>query len=448
MARERRTLARSVHDKLLRAVPQSRLQELVEQQAGDSRHRLYPPLVTLGLFVEQAINSDQACQDAVGRALSQRTALGLSPSSLNTGPYCKARQRLPLSLIEAVAREVATATQVTEAAHWRWRGREIKLIDGTTVSMPDTAANQKIFPQNHEQRPGLGFPLARIVGIIALSSGCVSRWTVSACEGQGTHEQRHLWQLLDGFKPDDVAIADRAYCSYFLLAAMRQRGIDAVIREHQRRKSERARVVSLGPNDCLLTWDKPKRPTWMDEATYTSMPDQLTVRQVRDRDWRIITTLTDPAAVSAAEVAWLYRQRWQIELDFRSIKCVMQMDILRCKTPQMVQKEIAAHLLGYNLIRAAIAQSAADANRLPRQLSFAAARRAVATLQEKMRHDPKADFLAARTTLLGRIAYWRIPYRPNRLEPRAVKRRPRRHSLLTVPRHIARKRLYALRLAA
>lgn len=429
-------------------MPQSRLQELVKQHAGDSRHRLYPPLVTLGLFVEQAINRDQACQDAVGRALSQRTALGLTPGSLNTGPYCKARQRLPLSLIEAVTQEIATAVQGRAPAPWRWHGREVKLIDGTTVSMPDTAANQAVFPQNHQQQPGLGFPLARIVGVIPLSDGCVSRWTMSACEGKGTHEQRHLWQLLDAFNSGDVAIADRAYCSYFLLAALRQRGVDCVIREHQRRKSELARVLPLGINDQLLTWDKPPQPAWMDPATYASMPDTLTVRQVRDRDWRLITTLTDPATVGAPEIALLYRQRWQIELDFRSIKCEMQMDILRCKTPQMVKKEIAAHLLGYNLIRAAMAQAARTTMSLPRQLSFAAARRAVAATQEQLRHNPRRAFIAAHAALLQRIAYWRLPHRPNRIEPRAVKRRPRPHSLLTVPRHIARQRLHALRLAA
>lgn len=448
MARERRALARSVHDKLLRAVSASRLRELVAQHAGEYRQRVYPPLVTLGLFVEQVIGSDQACQDAVGRALSQRTALGLSPSSLNTGPYCKARQRLPLSLIEAVTQEVATAAQEGAPSQWRWRGREVKLIDGTTVSMPDTAANQAIFPQNHQQQPGLGFPLARIVGVISLSTGCVARWTISACEGPGTHEMRHLWRLREAFTPGDVVIADRAYCSYFLLAALRSAKVDCVIREHQRRKDELGRAVPLGPNDQQLTWDKPPRPAWMDAGTYAAMPEQLTVRQVRDRDWKLTTTLTDPAATPAVEIAWLYRQRWHVELDFRSIKCDLQMDILRCKTPTMVKKEIAAHLLGYNLIRAAMAQAAANAERLPRRLSFAAARRAVATLQEKLRHDPNVGFATARVMLLDRIAYWRIPHRPNRIEPRAVKRRPRRHSLLTVPRHIARQQLLALRLAA
>ena len=398
--------------------------------------------MTLGLFVEQATSCDQACQDAVGRALSQRTALGLSPHSLNTGPYCKARQRLPLGLIETLAQEVAATAQAAAPAHWRWRERQIKLIDGTTVSMPDTAANQTAFPQNCHQKPGLGFPQARIVGVISLSTGCVSHWTLSACEGRGAHELLHLWQLRDSLQAGDVVIADRAYGSYFLIAALQQRGVDCVIREHQRRKDELGRAVPLGINDQRLTWDKPQRPSWMDADTYAAIPGQLTVRQVRDREWKLTTTLTDPAVTAASEIAWLYRQRWQIELDFRSIKCEMKMDILRCKTPPMVQKEIGAHLLGYNLIRAAMAQAASAKMSLPRQLSFAAARRAVAALQEQVRHNPHRNFSAAHAALLHRIADARLPHRPNRIEPRALKRRPSNYALLTLPRHIARQRLH------
>ena len=440
-ARCRSDLAQSVHDKLLRAVSPARMEALVAQQSADSRDRHYPPLVTLGLFVEQALHCDQACQDAVGRALSQRTALGLPSSSLNTGPYCRARQRLALGLIETLAQEVAVTTRAAAPDHWRWRGREIKLIDGTTVSMPDTASNQTAFPQNCHQKPGLGFPQARIVGVISLSTGCVNHWTVSACEGKGTHEIVHLWRLRDAFQPGDVVIADRAYGSYFLIAALHQRGVDCVIREHQRRKSELGRAVSLGVNDQRLTWDKPKCPLWMDADTYAAMPEQIAVRQVRDRDWKITTTLTDPAAVKATEIAWLYRQRWQIELDFRSIKCEMQMDILRCKTPEMVQKEIAVHLLGYNLIRSAMAQAVSATMSLPRQLSFAAARRTVAALQEQVRHNPHANYAFTRNALLHRIACARVPHRPNRIEPRALKRRPSNYHLLTVPRTIARQRL-------
>lgn len=190
---------------------------MVAREAGNHRQRIYTPLVTLGLFVEQAISHDQACQDAVGRALSQRTALGLTASSLNTGPYCRARQRLPLSLVQSCAREVAAAVESNVTSHWR--GRAIKLIDGTTISMPDTPDNQKIFPQNRQQRAGLGFPLARIVGVLSLASGAVLDWTVSACEGSGTGESKQLWDLLDTFRPGDLVIADRAYSSYFLLPA-------------------------------------------------------------------------------------------------------------------------------------------------------------------------------------------------------------------------------------
>lgn len=448
MARERAALAHSVHDKLLRTVSPVRLQALVRQGSVSERQRLYPPLVTLGLFVEQTISRDQARQDAVGRALSQRTALGLKPNSLNTGPYCKARQRLSLNLIETLAREVAASAQTAAPSHWRWRGREIKLIDGTTVSMPDTVANQAVFPQNTHQRPGLGFPQARMVGVISLSTGCVSHWSVSGGVGRGTHEILHLWRLRDAFSLGDVVIADRAYGSYFLLAALRQRGVDCVMREHQRRKNEHAQAVALGENDQRLIWNKPPRPKWMDADTYAAMPEQLTVRQVRDRDWKITTTLTDPAAVARAEIAWLYRQRWQIELDFRAIKCEMQMHILRCKTPMMVQKEIAAHLLGYNLIRTAMAEAASESMSLPRQLSFAAARRAVTSLQEQLRHDPHRNFTAAHGFLLHRIAYTRIPHRPNRIEPRAVKRRPNCYAFLTVHRNVARHRIQILRLTA
>lgn len=409
---------------------------------------MYPPGVTLGLFVEQCLSSDQACQDAVGRALSLRTALGLSTSSLNTGPYCKARQRLPLGLIQEVAREVAGTAQVCAPSHWRWRGREVKLVDGTMVSMPDTPANQAVFPQNCHQKPSLGFPQARIVGVIAMSSGSVLDWTVSAGEGHGSHELLHLWKLRETFSPGDIVIADRAYGSWFLIAALRQRGVDCVIREHQRRKSELGRPLRLGENDLLLIWDKPQRPRWMDEATYAALPDQLTVRQVQDREWKLTTTMIDPTEVPASEIAWLYQQRWQIELDFRSIKCAMQMDILRCKTPQMVEKEIAAHLLAYNLIRAAMMQAASTTQSLPRQLSFAAARRAVESFQQQLRHQPKEDFPLALTRLIQRIAYHRIPHRPGRVEPRALKRRPSNYHLLTVPRPIARQRLLDARKTA
>ena len=373
----RALLRTSVHDKLLHVVPRQRLDEVIAREAPVHRKRLYPPEMTLGLFVEQVISSEGACQDVVGRHLSQRTALRLPPSSLNTGPYCKARQRLPLSLIEACVVEVADAALATLPAHARWRGRNIKLIDGTTVSMPDTASLQAAFPQSRVQQPGVGFPIARIVGLISLNSGCVSDWTVEPCQGEGTSEPQQLWRLLDRLERGELVLADRVYCSYFLLAALQQRGIDFVMREHTQRKNDPLRSVVLGPNERLITWDRPVRPSWMDEATYIALPATLSLREVRDGNRLLVTSLRNTQEVPGDEIGWLYTQRWHIELDFRAIKCVMQMDVLRCKTPDMARKEIAAHLLGYNLIRAVMGEAAAPEALKLRRLSFAAARRAV-----------------------------------------------------------------------
>jgi len=421
------------------------LVRIIEAESPGARDRIYPPLVTLELFVEQVIGADQACQDAVGRALSQRTALGQPACSLNTGPYCKARRRLGVGALRRIAREVAQRSEREVARPWCFRGRSVKLLDGTTVSMPDTAAHQKAFPQNSEQKPGLGFPIARMVGLISLATGCVTQWRECACEGTGNGELPQFVGLLDSLVGTDLVVADRAYCSYFLLALLRQRGVDAVFREHQSRKTDLNQAQRLGRGDDLVTWPRPLVcPDWMDAASYQAMPAQLSVRLIQDGDYSIVTTITDPRRASRDDILWLYRQRWHIELDLRSIKSVMQMDILRCKTPEMVSKEIAAHLLGYNQIRSAMARAARANDLLPRALSFASARCAFARHQERLRHRT-GKVIHEIKDLLRAIAYSLLPHRPNRVGPRALKRRPRSFPLLMVPRPQARAHLLAAR---
>ena len=423
---------------LARVVPQKTLLQRVEEETGNYRERIYGPLQTLLLFIEQVLGADHSCQDAVARGVSQRVALGQRPCSLNNGPYCKARARLALGLIERIGREVGERLRAAQPEVWRWRGREVKLIDGTTLSMPDTPENQAKFPQSRPQRPGLGFPLVRLVTIISLSCGAVLEWATGSCEGKGTGETALLRQLAPRLRPGDVVIADRYFSGYFLLVWLIRQGVDIVVRQHQLRQTDFRRGRHLGTKDHVVAWVRPQRPAWMDKATYAAMPETLVLREARVDGLTLVTTLIEADQVSKKDLLALYHARWQIELDLRSIKTVMQMDVLRCKRPEMVKKEIAVHLLAYNLIRAVMAQAAFLGYVLPRQLSFKAALQLIRAFEENLRHMPQGRQSLRRTYLLAGIAQLRLPHRPGRVEPRAIKRRTQQHPLMTQPRPILR----------
>lgn len=417
------------------------LGQWVCQECGRWRERVYGPLRTLMLFIEQVLSADHSCQDAVARGASARVAAGESGCSLNSGPYCRARQRLALKLIERVGKEVGAQLCAKQGAHWLWRGRHVKLIDGTSVSMPDTLDNQTQFPQNRGQKRGLGFPLARVVAVISLSCGAVLEWACSACEGKCTGETALLWGLVDKLTPGDIVVADRYYAGYFMIARLISQGVDVVIRQHQRRRCDFRHGTRLGVRDHVVNWARPKRPAWMDEATYERMPETLSIREVRVGGWTIVSSLLDARTVSKKDLLALYRSRWQVELDLRSIKSVMQMNILRCKSAKMVLKEIATHLLAYNLVRAVMAQAASHAALAPRQLSFKGALQLLRAFEQNLRHCPRQRVSVQHAWLLGAIAQMRLPHRPDRVEPRAIKRRPARHTLMTKPRSVLRERL-------
>ena len=422
-------------------IPHAVVMQFVLEEVGRWRERVYGPLTTLALFIEQVLGADQSCQDAVSKGLSARVAMGQAPSSLNTGPYCKARARLPLGLLERLGREVGARLCADQPAPWRWRGREVKLVDGATVSMPDTAANQARFPQSRAQKQGLGFPMARLVAIISLSCGAVLQWASGPCKGKETGETALLWTLAHKLCRGDVLIADRCYAGYFMIAWLKQIGVDIVMRQHESRHTDFRRGRRLGPRDHLVSWARPARPSWMDAPTYASMPQTLSMREVRVGGWTLVSTLTEVSDLNKQELHSLYRQRWNIELDIRSIKVVMQMDVLRCKSPQMVTKEIAAHFLAYNLVRAVMAQAAYLGKLLPRQLSFKSALQLLNAFEENLRHCPRGRLALRHAHLLAGIAQLRVPHRPGRVEPRATKRRPKPHRLLTQPRRIQRERL-------
>jgi hypothetical protein len=425
-------------------IPAGLLVQWITEEVGAYRERVYGPFATLVLFIEQVLGADHSCQDAVARGLSARTAQGQAPCSLNTAAYCKARWRLPLGLLERLAREVGSRLCESQPAVWRWRGREVKLVDGTTVSMPDTSANQARFPQHRGQKPGLGFPMARLVAVVSLSAGAVLEWATDACKGKNTGETALLWRLMPHLQRGDVIIADGYYCGYFMIAGLIAHGVDLVMPQHHLRTTDFRRGRPLGVRDHVVTWERPPRPKWMDEPTYQTMPETLVMRECRVGGRTLVTTLTDARATPKQALAELYAMRWHVELDLRAIKTVMQMDILRCKTPAMVEKEIAAHLLAYNLVRAVMAQAACLSNLLPRQLSFKTALQLLNAFEMTLRHGEPQGLAIRCAHLLTGLGRRRLPHRPHRVEPRAVKRRPKQHWLLMKPRHVLRERLLRL----
>jgi DDE family transposase len=430
---------------LQNVLPAHELKRVVKTYAGEYRDRLYPPLTTLALFMSQALSQDGACQDAVARHLSERSDRGISPCSLNTGPYCKARQRLPVELVMSLQRAIGRRMAGRLPEGWRWCGRSVKLLDGTTVSMPDTVSNQEVFPQNPEQKPGLGFPLARLVAVVCLGSGAIMDWAMGPYQGKGSGEQALFRTLFDCLDAGDVVLADRYHCTYWTLAMLKLGGIDAVMRQHQLRLYDFRRGKRLGKRDHIAQWKRPIRPDWMDEATYATIPEEISVREVEVRGRVLVTTLLDPCAATPIQLGQLYQQRWQVELDLRSIKIAIGIDVLRCKTPEMVRKELAVHLLAYTLVRAVMAQAANLTGVLARALSFKGALQLLNAYHQQLRHSAGARACIMISHVLGAVAMLRLPVRPGRFEPRAIKRRPKQHWLLNVPRAVARAAIIAQR---
>ena len=445
MRRVRQQFVQGTGIELHNVLPAPELEQAVQQYAGEYRDRIYPPLRTLALFMSQALSQDGACQDAVARHVSERSGRGMAPCSLSTGPYCKARGRLATQLVVQLQHQVGRHLVERLPQAWRWRGRSVKLLDGTTVSMPDTPANQEVFPQYPQQKPGLGFPLARLVALICLGSGALLQWAMGPYHGNDSSEQALFRTLLDGLKAGDVLLADRYYCSYWVLAMLKARGIDLLTGQHASRLVDFRRGKRLGRGDHIVHWKRPPRPDWMDERTYATMPKELNVREIRVRGRVLVTTLLDPALVGAAELNRLYQQRWHIELDLRSIKIAIGMDILRCKTPEMIRKEVAVHLLAYTLVRAVMAQAANLGGVLARALSFKAALQLLNAYHQQLRHSTGARVCMMISHVLGAMAMLRLHLRPGRVEPRAVKRRPKPHRLLTEPRSVARAAILAHR---
>lgn len=421
------------------------LAAMVSAQTPHFRERIYSPLDTLRLFIGQVLSTDRACQDVVGRRLSERIAQGQSASALTTGSYCDARQRLPLALPVTLGRALGAQLESAAPTNWRWQQRNVKIFDGTTVSMPDTVSNQAAYPQSRGQKPGLGFPIARIGALIGLASGAVLAYQVVACEGKGTGEQSVLANLLDHLNQGDIVLADALLATWWIIEASIRRQADVVMAQHGKRITDFTRGEQLGKRDHLVQWPRPPKPKWMSAEQYARYPTFITLREVEVNGRILVTTLMDPKYVSAGELGALYKLRWHIEVDFRTIKATLQMDVLRCKSRSMIDKEIAVCLLAYNLVRQAMAKAALLSDVLPRVLSFTGAKRLLSAFADQLRRTSGDDARALIATVLRSIASLRPLQRPDRIEPRAKKRRPKKLPLLTMPRQVARDLILAKR---
>lgn len=415
--------------------------------------RIYSPLVTLWIFLGQVLSADHSCRAAVARLIAHRISREQSPCSAETGAYCQARKRLPEEFFSNVARQTGCALDAKADPSWLWKGRRVYAYDGSTVSMPDTPENQRDYPQPDTQKPGLGFPLARIAAVFSLSCGVVLDLGFCRYAGKGQSELGLLRSMWDIFLPGDVLLADRLMCTWTEMVMLKKRGVDCVCRFTSHRTADFRRGKRLGKGDHIVKWPKPTKPRSIDRETYDTLPEFLTIRecrvQIKQAGFRIKTLIIATTLLSADEftkddLAHLYRARWNAELDLRSLKTVMQMDVLRCKTPELVRKEVWTHILAYNLIRTIMAQAATKHGIDPRSISLKGAIQTLEAFQPLIAIQGQHDFalrMILYQQLLDAIATHRVADRPDRFEPRLRKRRPKHYGFLRKPRSEAKREM-------
>lgn len=420
-------------------LPQDQVEQALRDENVSWSERLYTPLVTLWVFLSQILDPDHSMRQAVARFLAHRLHNGQPSCSADTGAYAKARQRLPEGVLTRLTRQTGQLAADTPSS-WLWHGRHVKVVDGSTASMPDTPANQEAYPQSRTQKAGIGFPILRFVVLFSLAVGTVLEAAIGPYKGKQTGESALFRTLHSHLLEGDILLADRYFCSYFEIALLRERGIDVVMRLHQQRPADFRRGRRLGNYDQVVTWTKPRqRPDWLDQQTFDRLPATLTLRQLkvtvtskmcRSRSLVVVTSLLDADVYPKADVAELYRARWNAELNLRSLKITLQMDILRGKTPTTVRKEIWMHLLVYNLIRQTMVRAAQQHDLEPSTISFKGTLQTLTAFALPLQTSSAENLPTVCQALWKALVTHRVADRPDRVEPRARKRRPKHYPLL------------------
>jgi hypothetical protein len=399
------------------------------------------------VFLSQCLSPDHPCRDAVARLWAWHVAQGRRSCSPDTGAYCAARDSLPETACHQLVCRTGRELEAQSPPEWLWHARRVRVVDGSTITMPDTPENQAEYPQAKTQKPGCGLPIARILVIFSLATGVVLEAAIGRYKGKKTGENSLFRTLHDALEAGDVVLADRHFSGWFDIALLAERGVDVVLRKHQKRVTDFRTGQRLGSDDHLVRWRKPARPKWMSIEQHAALPDELLLRELRvhvrqcgfrSKTVLVVTTLVDAQEIPAVEIAEIYRRRWQAELQLRSLKIVLQMDHLRCKKPHRVRNEFYMHL-AYNLIRQVMVLAAIDKDVPAWQISFKG------TLQNLNNFLPLLvrcmPLEAGCAAMLNNIAAHAVGNRSDRYEPRRLKRRPKPHKWMQMPRQEYKRRM-------
>lgn len=415
----------------------------------DTAATIYTPTLTLWTYLTQVLSGSRSCVAAVARLAVLLIAIGREPCAAHTGAYCKARAKLVVPFLRRLTYTVGNAAEDAAPDAWRCLGRRTLLVDGFTTTADDTPANQAVYPQPKSQKPGLGFPMIRVVVLLTFATAGVVGAAWGPEQGKETGETALLRQLFDQLRAGDLVVADRYYCSYWMIALLANLQVDVVFRLHQRRRYDFRRGRRLGPEDHVVQWHKPQRPQWMTEALYAQMPETLTVREMRfaihqngsrTHSITVATTLLDAQRHRRTDLAEVYHKRWHAETDIGALKQTLKLEYIACKSPAMIERHLWVALLSYNLVRQAMAAAALAHHLRPRQLSYAGAVQILEAFRGVLHSS--ADATGQRCEqILQALAAHRVADRPGRVEPRRVKRRRDKYEQLRQPRAAARAEL-------
>jgi hypothetical protein len=407
------------------------------------RDRCFTPAATLGLFVSQVLSRADACSTVVTEFNRERKRQDLPPVCEDASAYCKARAKLPVKLMEQLSKQVVQKSQAKTPDCWKWKGLNVYLVDGLVLRAPDTAANQEVYPQFSTQQEGLGFPQLRLVVTTSLATGCILHYSAGQVEGKRTGEVTLFREKHGDFEAGDVVVGDSNFESFHDSVLLKQRGVEMVCCINGSRHSPFDDVACEAIDDEIMTVRKPTFDrTRFTREDWKSLPDSIAYRVIRYRvDGRnteitIVTTLLDRQRFSSRDIADLYGLRWDVEVDIRSYKSTMGMCDLRCRTPGNLEREIAVAVLGYNLVRLLMADTAAVLEVHPREISFSQARDAWRNFCDELEttYDLMWIILSASSRL--------VRNRPGREEPRAIKKRNRtKYPQLKEPRPSRARRL-------